>query len=96
MEKIKLEVEVAKETYELGQGLDGVVESIQKALADGWQIGTDLPQIMLESITKLVPAIEGIDKMGAETQDPEAFADAIYMSMKKIPFRFIKKSTPVA
>lgn len=92
MEKLKLEVEVAKETYELGKGLDGIVGAVQKALADGWQPGQDVPQILMEAMGALVPAIQGVDKISAETSDPQAFADAVYMGLRPIPFRFVKEA----
>lgn len=96
MEVVQLQVEVAKETYELGKGVDGVVASVQKALADGWQPGTDLPVIVVESLQALAPAVQGVEKMPEEAkEDAEKFVDAIYLGLKPIPFRFVKQTPEI-
>ena len=91
MEKLEVKVLVAKETYELGQGLYMFVAAMKKALDDGFQVGKDIPPILASAVADLVPAVQGAEKIGDETKDPEAFSDAIYLGIKPIPFLFIEQ-----
>jgi hypothetical protein len=96
METIKVELEVAKESYELASGLTKFIADVKAALADGWQPGTDLPLILSASISDLAPAVAGAEKVGGEvTTDPEKFADAMYCGLKGLPWLFVKKAVPV-
>ena len=91
MEKVEVKLMVAKETYELGQGIDKFIAALQGALANGWQMGEDLPIVVQSAIADLVPAVQGVEKIGAESKEIEPFVDAIYVGLKPIPYRFIKK-----
>lgn len=88
-EKKTISVEVSKEAYELGEGLAKFVVVTKKALADGWQPGSDLPEIMSSAIADLIPALSGVEKIPAEAQDQQAFANALYLSLS--PIFFAKK-----
>lgn len=93
MEKVKLEVEVAKEAYELGEGLASMVLAVKDALKDGFQPGQDLPAVVTAAFTKLVPAVEGMDKLDDELkEDAKAFLDALYLSLGKGVAELLKKA----
>lgn len=93
MEKVKLEVEVAKEAYELGEGLSAMVLAVKDALKDGFQAGQDLPVVISAAVTKLVPAVEGLDKLDDEMkEDAKAFLDAFYLSLGKGVAELLKKA----
>jgi len=88
----ELNVKVTKEAYEIGEGLKGIAAAITKAVADGWQPGTDLPAIIVESISAIIPAIEGYDKLPEEFKaDLAAAVKGIALPVSEIPFMFIKK-----
>ncbi len=92
IEKKKIEVEVSKEAYELMEGLHGMVKSIQEALADGWQAGQDIPKIVMDSISILMPAVDGADKIPAEAKEElEAFVSGVMLKSKDIGFMFYEK-----
>jgi len=96
MEYVTVTTQVAKESYELGEGVTKFVTAMKKALDDGWQAGEDLPPIMSSALSDLVPAFQGVEKIKDEPKtDPEAFSDACYLGMKKIPFLWVK-GQPVA
>lgn len=78
MEKIKIEVEVSKEAHEVGVALLGVLKAVKLALADGFQVGQDLPVLITAAISELPKAIEGVDKLPEEAkQDTVAFIKAL-------------------
>lgn len=78
MEKVKREVELPKELCELAEGLGALVGAVRLALADGWQIEKDLPLLLVESMQKLGPAVEGLDKVvGEAKEDPAGAAQAV-------------------
>lgn len=86
-----IEVEVSVETHELGQGLAKMIASVKQALADGWQPGTDLPVIISSAVSDLVPAVQGVDKIGAEmAENKQAFANAVYLGLSPVAFQFVK------
>ena len=91
MAKISLQVEVSKETYELGKGIAEFVEAMKVALANGWQPMDDLPVALKATVTKLVPAIKGVDGIPQEiTNDKTAFVRALALSMADIAEPFVK------
>ena len=84
MALVKVEIEVSKESYELGQGIAAVVKAALVAGADGWQLGTDLPAIAVSAFGQLA-AIQGVDQIKAEMDaDPAAFGKAIMMAVSDI------------
>ena len=85
MAKVSVTVEVSKELYELGQGLSKVVASVKQALADGWQPGQDLPTIAMAAYADLVPAVQGLDKAGAElAEDRSAALRAVSLGLSDV------------
>jgi len=81
MEKISIQVEVAKETHELGKGLVAMLAAVLEANKDGWQMGQDLPQVAMVAFQQMA-AVEGIDKIKGEMEeDPAAFGKALALSI---------------
>jgi len=66
------EVKLTKEASELANSLVGLVRSGQKALADGFQAGGDIPTIISENLMGLMSGLEGMDKLGAEAKEEKA------------------------
>lgn len=92
MEKVQVQLELPKEAYELFDGTYKIVESIKRALADGWQPGQDLPQIVTESLMQLPPMITGFDQLPVEfKEDPAMFINAGMISAGKIAALFINQ-----
>lgn len=91
MEKIKREVELPKESCELMEGAGDFIYALRLALRDGFQLGEDLPLIVAEAMAKLVPAVEGMDKIDDEfKEDKVAVANAALIcllprALKKLP-----------
>ena len=81
MELLKVECEVSKEAYELAQGLVKFSAAVKTAMADGWQMGQDLPVVIAAAMGDLMPAMQGVDKLGEELGENKiAFAKAFAMS----------------
>lgn len=77
METVKVELVCSKETYELGKGMADFVAAVKTALADGWQLGTDIPVVVSAALATLVPAIDGVTKVKDElAADKKAFVNA--------------------
>lgn len=91
METVKREIECAKETVELGEGLSEFIVAMKTALADGWQTGEDLPAIITAAMAHLAPAIQGAEKIGAETKDLDKFVNGIYVGLSPAVMSFIDK-----
>lgn len=90
MEKIKVEMELAKESAELAMGLGKFAAITQKALKDGWSIGQDLPVIMATALAELVPALQGAEKIPDEVKEDKmataaawAYGGMVYMDELK-------------
>lgn len=91
MQTVKRELECAKEAVELGEGVSKFVLALKKALEDGWQLDQDLPVIIQSAMADLIPSIEGMEEIGAETANTQAFVNAVYVGLHPIPFAFIAK-----
>jgi hypothetical protein len=95
MEYIKKEVEVPKETSELADAIAEVAVATKKALADGFQLGQDVPAIVSSAIQNLLPAIQGFEKLDDEAKGaPYKFGLAWGISGEKVYDSFAK--TPEA
>ena len=94
MELVERKLMCAKETVELGEGLAAFAIAMKEALADGWQMGADLPVGMTAAMQHLVPAVQGAEKIGDETANVEAFSNGIYVGISPIGFAFVKKPEP--
>lgn len=91
MEKMKVEVEVSKEAFELGQSLVGIVKAAKQALADGFQPGADLPVILISAVAELPKGIEGVQKLGEESKEVDAFVAAFMVAAKDLAGVFLNK-----
>lgn len=88
--KIKVEVEVSKEAYELGQGLAVFIKAAKQALNDGFQPGQDLPALMMSAMNDLLPAVQGLDQIEAEIkEDGQAFRQAVALGLSGISEIFL-------
>lgn len=84
-------VEVTKEAHELVEGVVKFLGDLKGALADGWQPGKDLPVLLQATIADLVPAVQGVEKLGVESkEDEEAFVTAFLLGGKKAIYVFKK------
>ena len=63
METKKIELEVSKESYDLGVCVQKLLSSLGTALEDGWQTGTDLPTVLVSTLGTFPEAIAGADKI---------------------------------
>ncbi len=72
--KLKINVEVSKESYELSKGVGDLVLAIKACVQDGWQPGRDIPIIVSEIIGRLVPALQGVDKIKEEFAEDKGAA----------------------
>lgn len=88
---MKVELECAKETLELCQGLAKFAAAVKQALADGWQPGTDLPALITATVADLVPALQGVDQLPAEVAASPEFVNALYAGLSPIVFQFLPK-----
>lgn len=92
MTKIKVEVEVAKETYELAKALCDFVGTCKTALNDGWQMGTDLPVAVTAALTVLLPGLQGVENIGNEfAEDKAAAISALGAGFAGLPAYFLNK-----
>ena len=77
MSKVNVSVEVSKEAHELCMGIAKFVGDVKKAVADGWQVGTDIPAVLAAAMGDLVPAVVGAEKIPGEmVEDRVAFGMA--------------------
>lgn len=91
MSVIQVQVPVSKEANELGDGVVKFLGDVRKALSDGWQPAQDLPAFLQATIADLVPAIQGVENLGAESKEnEEAFVTAFLLAGKKIVYVFKK------
>lgn len=97
MEYVKKEVSLPKETEELAEAIEAVLEATVSAGKDGYQLA-DLGAIVPVAIAKLPLAVDGMDKITDELkQDPEAFASAAGLFGARILSFFMKKeAAPVS
>ena len=78
--KIKKEIELSKETYELGEGLAKFVAAIKTSIKDGFQYGDDLPDIIDSAIRDVIPALDGASSIGDEySEDSEVFTQTVLL-----------------
>lgn len=85
MEKMTVQVEVAKEAYELGLVLALLVKKTREALKDG--LGPeDIPTLLSVFISKeFTEGVQGLDKLGAEVkEDSAAVVSALVVAGTKI------------
>lgn len=66
---ITLTIEVPKELHEVGEALVSLVKSIVQAKADGFNMITDVPTIVLENLKVLGTAIDNIGFVKTEVKE---------------------------
>lgn len=66
MNLVKIETEVTKEVHELGLAVKNVISAYKESQKDGFQVGQDVPAILMASYASLTKAIEGIDQADDE------------------------------
>ena len=85
MEVVKVEIEMPKEAYELAVGLGKFGKAVKMALADGWQMGNDIPVVMTSALADLLPALQGADKIADEANlDPVGVGAAVLEGLKPV------------
>jgi len=57
---------VPKETNDIAVALENMNRAVFKALEDGWQVGTDIPAILLSAVAEIPKAIDGMNLVGDE------------------------------
>jgi hypothetical protein len=91
MAKLAVTLEVGKESYELGKGLAEFIAAVRQSLADGWQTGSDLPALVSATVSKLVPALQGVDQIKGEWQsDKLAVANAAFVTGSTVIGAFLE------
>lgn len=81
---VKREVQCAKETVELLEGLSGLLKDVKLALADGWQPATDIPVMLTAAMARLGTAVDGVSKVKDEYADKQAFINAILVPVSEM------------
>jgi hypothetical protein len=93
MEKVSVQMEVAKEIYELTQGISSFIALAKKEIDDngGWSLGDDLPGL-ITAAAPLLQAIKGIDKIKDElAEDKVAFVKGLVAGIADLAEIFTKK-----
>lgn len=67
-------VQEAKEVKDVRVALKDVVSAIRQALADGFQLGEDLPHIVTKSYASLIEAVRGFEDIPAAFKEETAAA----------------------
>lgn len=60
MEKLAVTVEVSKELQEVFVCLAKIIVESRKALKDGFQLGTDVPAVVISCAQDVIKAIDGL------------------------------------
>jgi len=83
-------VECSKETLEALQNSAEFVKATRQALADGWQLGQDLPVLMTAALTQLVPALSALDNVKDElAENRKAFERAVALGSADLVDAFL-------
>ena len=83
MSTVTKEVQLAEQVYEAVHGLATFGAVVKTQLADGWSMADDLPVLLTAALSKLVPAIEGLDQFDDEfSEDPVAVLQAVVEGFK--------------
>lgn len=83
--QVKVEINVAPATYQFGVALSSFLSELRGALADGWQPTSDIPEIILDAVRTLGPAVSQLDDILVESKgDKEAFMNALALTVVKV------------
>ena len=91
---MKVEVEVAKEPYELAQGLAKFVAAVKAEIEDngGWSSVDDLPGVISAAVTELLPAVQGMAEVPEEMRgDPVSFGKGLALGLADLAQVFVSK-----
>jgi len=92
MKTIEVVLPVAKETYELGLGMVKFLMALKVALEDGFQVGDDIPIIINEALTTLIPSIEGFEDIAKEIEENRGeFINAVCLTLTHVIESLSKK-----
>ncbi len=95
MATLNREIEVSKELVELGEGIANFLKTVKGALDDGFQPGDDVSEIIGSLLRDLIPALQGVEDIDDELKEnPQAFANAIYVGFSPIAFLFLSEDEP--
>jgi hypothetical protein len=91
-ESIEVSLDASKEMYELLDGLVAFLKVAKTAASDGWSMGDDLPVVLTAAMGSLIPALQGIEKVGSELkEEPAQFIAAIAAIIPDIADLFLAK-----
>lgn len=83
MSAIEEKALVQPKSYAVLCGFAAFAGQIHKALADGWQPGTDLPVILTSAIQDLAPVLKDVVSVREEVGQP-GFAEGVALGGAKI------------
>lgn len=64
----QVSVTVSAPAYDLGQGVRAFLTATRKALADGWQPGSDIPAVLVAVYADLIPQIQNVSAAVADAK----------------------------
>lgn len=92
MKTVIKQVEVPEAMDKFGTELKNFVVAVETALADGWQMGQDLPVIITSAVQNLVPAISDVKAAGDDlTADPVMSAKSMSLNLADMIAPLVKK-----
>jgi hypothetical protein len=77
---MKIEIEIGEKTHELITGLSDFIGKAKEALEDGFQPGSDVPEMAISALTDLAPALMNASDLKDEfdsNPDSRAIAAAL-------------------
>jgi len=97
--KMKVEVEISKESYELSHGIAKFIAAVKKEIADngGWSMTDDIPGIIAAAVADLIPAMDGVMSISDEmAEDKVAFTKGLLLGMSELVSVFTDNAGDVA
>lgn len=92
MEKVNISLEVPKELKEVSDALLKIVVECKKALADGFQLGQDVPVVISQCAGPVLVALEGVGKISEEISgDRKAALQSIILGLLDVADEILKK-----
>jgi len=90
--KKNIEVQVSQETYDVGLFVGNLLKAVAEAYSDGkFEIASELPPIIISSITDLISAMNNVSAVKAEfSEDIPASVMAIQIPVTEGVFSLIK------
>ena len=91
MAKKTIQVDVSDAAYGVGIQLVAFVGHVQKALADGYQPGQDIPEILKSAIADLVPIVQKVPEIPADfAADKASFFNGLMLGISGLINKFVK------